>query len=79
MILKSLTDIVSIAKQKETRRLVVAAAADEPVLVAVKNAYKEGIIIPVLVGNKPEIERIRKEINFDLSGIEIHGDINFAQ
>ena len=30
MILKSLTDIVSIAKQKETRRLVVAAAADEP-------------------------------------------------
>lgn len=78
MILKSLTDIVSIAKHKETRRLVVAAAADEPVLVAVKNAYKEGIIIPVLVGNKPEIERISKEINFDLSGIEIHGENNPA-
>ncbi|MBU8892127.1 MAG: bifunctional enoyl-CoA hydratase/phosphate acetyltransferase [Bacteroidales bacterium] len=76
--LKSLTDIVSIAKHKETRRLVVAAAADEPVLVAVKNAYKEGIIIPVLVGNKPEIERISKEINFDLSGIEIHGENNPA-
>lgn len=72
MTYKSLNDIVSIAKSKETRRLAVAAAADRPVLEAVKNAYLEGIIIPVLVGNKTEIERICKEINFDLSGIEIH-------
>lgn len=72
MTYKSLNDIVSIAKSKETRRLAVAAAADRPVLEAVKNAYLEGIIIPVLVGNKTEIERICKEINFDLSGIEIY-------
>ncbi len=78
MILKSLSDIVNIAKQKETRRLAVAAAADKPVLKAVMNAYKEGIIIPVLVGNKSEIERISKEINFDLTGIEIHEENNPA-
>ncbi|MCD4833321.1 MAG: bifunctional enoyl-CoA hydratase/phosphate acetyltransferase [Bacteroidales bacterium] len=72
MTYKSLNDIVSIAKSKETRRLAVAAAADRPVLEAVKNAFLEGIIIPVLVGNKTEIERICKEINFDLSGIEIY-------
>ncbi len=72
MTYKSLNDIISIAKSKETRRLAVAAAADKPVLKAVKNAYLEGIIIPVLVGNKTEIERICKEINFDLSGIEIY-------
>lgn len=72
MTLKSLNDIVNLAKSKETRRLVVAAAADKPVLEAVKNANHEGIIIPVLVGNKAEIERISKEINFDITGIDIY-------
>lgn len=79
MTLKSLNDIVDLAKGKETRRLVVAAAADKPVLEAVKNAMQEGIVIPVLVGNKPEIERISKEINFDLSGIDIYEENNPAQ
>ncbi len=78
MTLKSLNDIVESAKKKETRRLAVAAAADRPVLEAVKNAYEEGIIIPVLVGNKAEIEKICKEINFDLTGIEIHEENNPA-
>lgn len=78
MTLKSLNDIIESAKQKETRRLAVAAAADKPVLEAVKNAYQEGIIIPVLVGNKAEIEKISKEIDFDLTGIEIHAEDNPA-
>ena len=78
MTIKSLNDIISIAKEKETRRLAVAAAADRPVLEAVKNAYHEGIIIPVLVGNKIEIEKICNEINFDLTGIEIHEEKNPA-
>lgn len=71
MTIKALDDIISIAKKKETRRLAVASAADRPVLEAVKNAYKQGIIIPVLVGNRSEIEEICIEIDFDLKGIEI--------
>jgi phosphate butyryltransferase len=78
MAYKSLNDIISIAKGKETRRLAVAAAGDKPVLEAVKKAYLEGIIIPVLVGNRVEIEKISKEIDFDLSGIEIHEELNPA-
>ncbi|NOQ26230.1 MAG: bifunctional enoyl-CoA hydratase/phosphate acetyltransferase [Bacteroidales bacterium] len=78
MIYKSLNDIISIAKGKKTRRLAVAAAGDKPVLEAVKKAYLEGIIIPVLVGNKSEIEKISKEIDFDLSNIEIHEELNPA-
>ena len=78
MTYKSLSDIISIAKGKKTRRLAVAAAADRPVLEAVKKACLEGIIIPVLVGNKAEIEKISKEIDFDLSGIEIHEELNPA-
>ncbi|MCB2196006.1 MAG: phosphate butyryltransferase [Bacteroidetes bacterium] len=78
MTIKALDDIVKIAREKETRRLAVAAAADKPVLEAVKNAYKEGIIIPVLVGNKSEIEKICKEIDFDLNDIEIYNENNPA-
>lgn len=78
MTYKSLNDIVSIAKGKETRRLAVAAAADRHVLEAVKNAYLEGIIIPKLVGNKMEIEKICKEIDFDLTGIELFAENNPA-
>lgn len=72
MLLKSLNDIVDLAKSKETRRLAVAAAADRPVLEAVKNTHEAGIIVPILVGNKAEIEKISKEINFDLENIEIY-------
>ena len=79
MTLKSLNDIVELAKGKETRRLVVAAAGDKPVLEAIKNATQEGIIIPVLVGDKSEIERISNEINFDLSNIDIYEEANPAQ
>ncbi|MCG8410438.1 MAG: phosphate butyryltransferase [Bacteroidales bacterium] len=79
MTLKSLNDLIELAKNKETRRLAVAAAADKPVLEAVKNAHKEGIIIPVLVGNKEEIEKISAEINFDISGIEIYEENNPAK
>ncbi|HKL08151.1 MAG TPA: phosphate butyryltransferase [Bacteroidales bacterium] len=79
MALKSLNDIIDLAKGKETRRLVVAAADDKPVLEAVKNAYREKIIIPVLVGNKTKIEQIAKEIDFDLSPIDIYEEDNRAK
>jgi len=79
MALKSLNDIIDLAKGKETRRLVVAAAADKQVLEAVKNANKDKIIIPVLVGNKTKIEQIAKEIDFDLSSIDIYEEDNPAK
>ncbi|MDA3952611.1 MAG: bifunctional enoyl-CoA hydratase/phosphate acetyltransferase [Bacteroidales bacterium] len=78
MTYKSLNEIISIAKAKESKRLVVTAAADKQVLEAVKNAYIEGIIIPILIGNKSEIEKICKEIDFDLSSIEIYDELNPA-
>lgn len=71
MEIKSLSEFIKIAKTKKTRRLVVAAAADEPVLEAVRNAVKEGIIIPILVGDKAETVRIAEKIGFDISNIEI--------
>jgi len=71
MELKSLVTFVEMAKSKTKRRLVVAAAGDLPVLEAVNNAQKEGIIDPILVGDKSEIEKISQQIGFDLSNVEI--------
>ena len=71
MIIKKLSEIVEIAKKNKSKRLAVAAAADEPVLKAVKNAFEENLIIPVLIGNAKEIEVIAKKIAFKISNIEI--------
>ena len=69
--LQNLSSLVALAKSKTTRKLAVAAAADKHVLEAVRDAKKEGIIIPILVGEKAAIEKISAEINFDLTGSEI--------
>lgn len=79
MVLKSLADLLELAKQKETRRLAVAAAADEPVLNAVKNATEQGIIVPVLVGNVANIKAIAEKIGFDISQVEMHEEPNPAK
>ncbi len=71
MILKSLDAIFELAKAKTTRRIAVAAAADEPVLEAINNAMKAGIVNPILVGDKKAVEEIAKKIGFNLEGVEI--------
>ncbi|MCK5776828.1 MAG: phosphate butyryltransferase, partial [Bacteroidales bacterium] len=61
--IKNFAELVEMAKTKETRRVAVAAAADKPVLMALKQAMEDGIAMPVLVGNKAEILRIGNEMN----------------
>ncbi len=71
MVLTKLEELVLKAKEGTTKRLVVAAAADEPVLEAVYNAYKEKIIVPILIGNQQQIEEICKKLNIQFEGVEI--------
>lgn len=69
--LKKLHDLVSVAKAKGKRSISVAAAHDEEVMEAVSAAVKEGLVSPILFGNKSKIEEIAKHKNIDLSGYEI--------
>lgn len=71
MALKALSELIDIAKNKETRRIAVAAAGDKAVLEAIKVATVDGIVQPILVGNKEKIEQIALEIGFDLQNIRI--------
>ncbi|GAU79741.1 bifunctional enoyl-CoA hydratase/phosphate acetyltransferase [Fusibacter sp. 3D3] len=69
--IKSVKDLLAVAKQGKTMRLVVAAAQDEDVLSAVCKAAEESIITPILVGNEEEIRKIAKAHQLDVSSYEI--------
>lgn len=68
--IRHLSDLVEIAKQRRPRKLVLAAAGDEDALIAVKNAVEQGLVVPVLVGNLLNVNIIAKSIGFDISGYE---------
>lgn len=72
--IKNFAELVEMAKTKETRRIAVAEAADKPVLMALKQAMADNIVVPVLVGDKEEILRIGGELNFNFEGVEIYAE-----
>ncbi len=67
-----LTDLETLAKGKATtRKIAVAAAGDQDVLEALKNAIGHGIVEPILIGIKKKIQSISDEIGFDISSFEL--------
>lgn len=68
--------LLDLAKEKGKKKIAVAVAQDEEVLMAIKMAVESGIIIPILVGNKEEIEKICEEINLDYKDIEIINELD---
>ena len=59
--LRTLEEVLAAAKQSEPRTIAVAAAQDKDVLTAVYAAVREGIVRPLLVGDKAQILRIAEE------------------
>ncbi|MCD4746053.1 MAG: bifunctional enoyl-CoA hydratase/phosphate acetyltransferase [Bacteroidales bacterium] len=69
--IKHLSSFVDKATSKRKRKIAIAAAGNYEVLKAIKNAMSQGIVEPVFVGNKPKIESIARELDFDISSIEL--------
>ena len=70
-----LSEFIEKAKSKPIQRIAVAAAEDEAVLKSLKAAIKEGIVAPILIGDRNEIETIAQTIDFNLTDIQIiHND-----
>ena len=65
MVIEKLDQFLKIAEQRETRRIVVAAADDDHVLSAVRDAVKERIVKPTFVGDPKNIVKIAQQIGFD--------------
>ncbi len=69
--LKSLLSLLDMARGKGAR-LAVAAAEDSHVLEAVEDARKRDIISGALIGSKPAIERVARDLGIDLSNYEVY-------
>jgi phosphate butyryltransferase len=79
MEIKSLNRFIDIAKSKVKKNLVVAAAEDEHVLGAVKDAVANEIIEPIFIGNKQKIDAIAAKIHFDISKFVLIEESNQAK
>lgn len=68
---KNFEELMELAKKRSPKKVAVAQAGDEDVLLSIKMALEEGVISPILVGDRDEIEKICKEIGLDLKGVEV--------
>lgn len=67
--LSDLYNLISL--QEKRKKLVLAAAQDAHSIEAAYQAWKDEIVDIVLVGNKPEIEKIAADKKLDISAIEV--------
>lgn len=67
------------AKQGVKKRIIVAAAEDDNVLLSIKDAVEHNIIEPIFVGNKAKINKISEEIGFDVNKYAIIEENNSAK
>lgn len=71
MPVRKLLDLVDIACHKGRKKMVVAAAEDADLMVALYKAERTGIVTPILVGNRSKIRTIAAHTDIDLSNMEI--------
>ena len=64
-------NLLKIAKEKGPVKAVIVNAVKEVAVESAKQAVEANLIIPVFVGDKATIEKIAKEINWDISNYEI--------
>lgn len=69
--LKKLEDLRAIVANSPVKKLVLAAAQDQDSLGAVLRASKDGVVIPVLVGDSDGIRNIADANGYDISDIRI--------
>lgn len=69
--MKSFREVKDRLLEGEKRRVAVAAAEDQPVLEAVKEAIQLGIAEATLCGDEAKIRAIAEDIEFDLSKVTI--------
>jgi len=77
--MKKLEDLKQLIDVNNKMKLVVAAAEEENVLIAVEKVYKDGLIVPVLVGDKEKIAQYVETNNLDFGDCEIIESSSFEE
>lgn len=76
---QSFEQIIAKVKECEMKTVAVAAAQDDAVLEAVREAKNKGIANAILVGDEAKIREIAAGMNMDLSGYEIINEPDMNQ
>ena len=74
--MKHLQEIVEAAQARGKKRLAVAYGQDSHTIEAVYDAYKEGLVDPILFGDQQVIEQICQDLNIDSSVFQIVDEKN---
>lgn len=69
--MKKLNELTQLLDRNRKMKLAVVAAEEENVLIAVDNAYKDGIVQPILIGNINKIKEYAVKNNIDLESYEL--------
>lgn len=69
--IKNFDELIKVAKERGPKKLSVACAQDDDVMMAVENARKAGIIEAILVGDLEAITEVAKQQNIDLKNYEV--------
>ncbi|MGE5631012.1 MAG: bifunctional enoyl-CoA hydratase/phosphate acetyltransferase [Caulobacteraceae bacterium] len=77
--IKNFEELLDAAKSQRRMKIVVAAAQDKDVLVAVSKAKDMGLAEPVLVGDEAKIKEIMKFINLESTAYEIINEPDIIQ
>ncbi|MGL5634303.1 MAG: phosphate butyryltransferase [Sarcina sp.] len=76
---KNFNDLFAKLKEVGKKTVSVAVAQDKPVLEALKEANRLGMVDGILVGNEVEIKRIASQLDFDLSDFRIINEPNVTK
>jgi phosphate butyryltransferase len=71
MVLRKMEDLKGVVANEPIKKLVLAAAQDQHSLSAVLRAWKDGIIEPILIGDKEGIQNISLSNGYDIAGLRI--------
>ncbi|HEO71799.1 MAG TPA: phosphate butyryltransferase, partial [Candidatus Hydrogenedentes bacterium] len=69
--LRSFDDILEHARRTPLPRMAVAAAEEPAVIAAAAHAMREGLVLPILVGNVEDIRRIADSEGIDITAMEL--------
>ncbi|MBE4907713.1 phosphate acetyltransferase [Bacillus luteolus] len=77
-----MSDLFSSLKQKVTGKnikVVFPEGLDERILSAVGRLASEQVVVPIVIGNKAEVEAKAKELNVSLENVEIYDPNNYPE
>lgn len=69
--------MIALLKKKQ-RKLVFTEGSDPRILEAASRLHKNGILVPILLGNRSEVEAAAQDIGWPVEGIEIINPLTYA-